>query len=77
MICSRCVKSYVYDNYINQQSRWAMTEFILDCLWVLSQCVIGFAIIMLVIIGANTVKNTWKDLKHRMEERANEKWKKD
>jgi len=51
-----------------------MTEFILDCLWVLSQGVIGFAIIMLVIIGANTVKNTWKDFRQRMEERAKEKW---
>ena len=54
-----------------------MTEFLLDCLWILSQCVIGFTVIILMIIGLNTLKNTWKDLKHRMEERANEKWKKD
>jgi len=54
-----------------------MTEFLLDCLWILSQGVIGFAIIMLAIIGANTLRNTWLDLRRRMEERANEKWKED
>jgi len=54
-----------------------MSEFLLDCLWVLSQCVIGFSVIMLMITGANTLRNTWLDLRRRMEERANEKWKKD
>jgi len=54
-----------------------MTNFILDCLWVLSQGVIGFATIILMITGANTLRNTWLDLRRRMEERANKKWKED
>jgi len=51
-------------------------EFILDCVCIFCQCVIGFAAIMLVVIIIAISKNTWKDLKHRMGERAEEKWKK-
>jgi len=49
-------------------------NFVLDCLWILSQCVIGFAIIMLLIIGASTLKMTLREAKRKMDERA-QKWK--
>jgi len=32
-----------------------MAEFLLDCLWILSQGVIGFSVILLMIIGASTL----------------------
>ena len=51
-----------------------MTEFLLDCLWILSQGVIGFAIIMLMIIGVSTLKMTLREAKRKMDERA-QKWK--
>jgi len=51
-----------------------MIEFMLDCIWILSQCVIGFAIIMLLIIGASTLKMTLREAKRKMDERA-QKWK--
>jgi len=51
-------------------------EYLLDCLWVLVQGVIGLASIMLIIIAAATIRTTWHELKQRMEERAEEKWKK-
>jgi len=53
-----------------------MIEFLLDCLWILSQGVIGFAIIMLLLIGASTLRNTYNDFRRRMEERAEKKWNK-
>ena len=45
-------------------------EFMLDCLWILSQGIIGFAIILLSIIGANSLKNTWNEIKRRAEEKS-------
>ena len=47
-----------------------MTEFILDCLWVLSKCVIGFTAIMLMVIGGVAIRNTWHEIMGRMEEKV-------
>jgi len=51
-----------------------LTEYLLDCLWILSQCVIGFAVIMLMIIGIAASKNTYNDFRRRIDEKSAEKW---
>ena len=52
-------------------------SFILDCLWVLSQCVIGFTAVMLMIIGAMAIRSTWHEIMRRAEEKMGREWKKD
>ena len=49
-------------------------EFLLDCLWILSQGVIGFAAVMLVIIGTVASKNTYNDFRRRIDEKSAKKW---
>ena len=50
-----------------------LTEYLLDCLWILSQVVIGFTAVMLMVIVCVVIRNTWHEIMRRAEEEA---WKK-
>jgi len=70
------VKKYVSGNYTNHRRLTMLAiliEFLLDCLWILSQCVIGSAAIMLMIIGGVAIRSAWHDI---MRERRKRSWKK-
>ena len=48
--------SKTIDDIVRSGKMAEIIEFVLDCLWILSQCVIGFAAMMLMIAGGMAIK---------------------
>ena len=53
--------SKTIDDIVRSGKMAEIIEFVLDCLWILSQCVIGFAAMMLMIAGGMAIRNTYHD----------------